>query len=133
MLDEPARSARTLVAFVAFCFAASGTYFLNDALDADADRLHPTKRDRPVAAGHLSVGLAKVMAVVLIVIGIAISIPVGDGELALVVGGYALLTISYSLWLKHEPVIDLAAVAAGFVPGPSPAASPPTCRSPTGS
>jgi decaprenyl-phosphate phosphoribosyltransferase len=115
VLTEAGPFARTCVAFVALCFAASGTYFLNDALDAEADRLHPTKRNRPIAAGHLSVGLAKVMAVVLIVIGIGISIPVGDGELALVVAGYAVLTISYSLWLKHEPVIDLAAVAAGFV------------------
>jgi len=115
VLTEPGPLARTLVAFVALCLAASGTYFLNDALDADADRQHPTKRFRPVAAGYVSVGLAKVMAFVLIGLGIAISIPISRGELALVVAGYALLTISYSIWLKHEPVIDLAAVAAGFV------------------
>jgi decaprenyl-phosphate phosphoribosyltransferase len=115
VLTEAGPLARTLVAFVAMCLAASGTYFLNDALDAEADRQHPTKRFRPVAAGYVSVGLAKVMAVVLIGAGIAISIPVSRGELALVVAGYAALTISYSIWLKHEPVIDLAAVAAGFV------------------
>jgi decaprenyl-phosphate phosphoribosyltransferase len=115
VLTEPGPLARTLVAFVAMCLAASGTYFFNDALDAEADRQHPTKRSRPVAAGYVSVGLAKVMAVVLIAAAIAISIPVSRGELALVVAGYAALTISYSLWLKHEPVIDLAAVAAGFV------------------
>jgi decaprenyl-phosphate phosphoribosyltransferase len=115
VLTEPGPLARTLVAFVAMCLAASGTYFLNDALDAEADRQHPTKRFRPVAAGYVSVGLAKVMAAVLIAAGIAISIPISRGELALVVAGYAALTVSYSLWLKHEPVIDLAAVAAGFV------------------
>ena len=104
-----------LVAFVALCLTASGTYFLNDALDADADRQHPTKRNRPIAAGHVSVPLAKIIAAVLIVAGIAISVPINNGELALVVAGYALLTVSYSIWLKHEPVIDLAAVAAGFV------------------
>jgi decaprenyl-phosphate phosphoribosyltransferase len=115
VLTEPGPLARTIVAFVAMCLAASGTYFLNDALDAEADRQHPTKCNRPVAAGLISVGLAKVMAVVLIVAGIAISIPISRGELALVVAGYAGLTVAYSLWLKHEPVIDLAAVAAGFV------------------
>jgi len=115
VLTEPGPLGRTLVAFVALCLAASGTYFLNDALDAEADRQHPTKRNRPIAAGHLSVGRAKVIAVVLILAGIGISIPITHGELALVVAGYAVLTVSYSLWLKHEPVIDLAAVAAGFV------------------
>jgi decaprenyl-phosphate phosphoribosyltransferase len=115
VLTEPGPLGRTIVAFVAMCLAASGTYFLNDALDAHADRQHPTKQHRPVAAGHVSEGLAKLMSVVLIVAAIAISIPISGGELALVVAGYAALTISYSIWLKHEPVIDLAAVAAGFV------------------
>ena len=113
VLTESGPLSRTLVAFVALCFAASGTYFLNDALDAAADREHPRKRNRPVAAGLVSVGLAKVMAAVLIGIAIAISIPV-SGELALVIAGYAALTVSYSIWLKHEPVLDLGAIAAGF-------------------
>lgn len=115
VLSQPAQVGRTLAAFVAFCFVASGTYFLNDALDADADRLHPTKRNRPVANGTISVRLAKVMAVVLIVVGIGIAAPFNSGALAAVVGGYVALTFSYSVWLKREAVIDLAAVAAGFV------------------
>jgi decaprenyl-phosphate phosphoribosyltransferase len=115
VLDEPAQLGRTLVAFAAMCLAASGTYFLNDALDVEADRQHPTKRNRPIAAGQLSVRAAKIIAGVLIAAGIAIAAPIADGELSLVVAGYAALTISYSLWLKHEPVVDLGAVAAGFV------------------
>ena len=115
VLDEPAQLGRTLVAFVALCLAASGTYFLNDALDVEADREHPKKRNRPIAAGHLSEGVAKLMAGLLIAIAIGISVPVANGELALVIAGYAALTVSYSLWLKHEPVVDLGAVAAGFV------------------
>ncbi len=115
VLTDPGEIARTAVAFVALCLTASGTYFLNDALDADADRSHPTKRNRPVASGQLSTGFAKVMAAVLIVVGIAVAAPINGGQLAAVVGGYAVLTISYSLWLKHEPVVDLGAVAAGFV------------------
>lgn len=105
----------TLVAFVAFCLAASGTYFFNDALDAHADRLHPTKQFRPIAAGHISERAGKVWAGILVVAGILVALPVREGQLALVVAGYVALTLSYSLWLKHEPVIDLGVVAAGFV------------------
>ena len=115
VLDDGSQLGRTAVAFVALCLAASGTYFLNDALDAEADREHPTKQNRPVAAGQLSVRLAIGIAVVLILAALAISAPINDGLLAAVVGGYIVNTVSYSLWLKHEPVVDLGAVAAGFV------------------
>jgi decaprenyl-phosphate phosphoribosyltransferase len=115
VLDQGDELGRSAIAFVALCLAASGTYFLNDALDAQADREHPTKQNRPVAAGEVSVRLAIGIAVVLILAALAISAPVNDGLLAAVVGGYILNTVSYSIWLKHEPVVDLAAVAAGFV------------------
>ncbi len=115
VLTEAGNLGRTMVAFVAFCLAASGTYFLNDALDAEADRRHPAKRNRPVAAGAVSVRLAKVFAVVLVVVAIGMSAPLNGGRLALVVAGYVAITISYSVWLKHEAVLDLGAVAAGFV------------------
>ncbi|MFM8303096.1 MAG: decaprenyl-phosphate phosphoribosyltransferase [Actinomycetota bacterium] len=115
VLDQRTAALEALVAFVTFCFAASGTYLFNDALDAHADRLHPTKQFRPVAAGHLSEGLAKTVAVILVVMGILVALPVQDGRLALVVAGYVALTLSYSAWLKYEPVIDLGVVAAGFV------------------
>jgi decaprenyl-phosphate phosphoribosyltransferase len=115
VLDEPGQLGNTAIAFVALCLAASGTYFLNDALDAKADREHPTKQHRPIAAGEVSVRLAIAISVVLIGAALAISAPVNGGLLAAVVGGYAVNTVSYSIWLKHEPVVDLGAVAAGFV------------------
>jgi decaprenyl-phosphate phosphoribosyltransferase len=115
VLDQGTALLRTGVAFVAFCLAASGTYLLNDARDAEADRVHPTKRHRPIAAGHLDPTLARVIGVAMIVAGIGVAVPVRDGALAGVVAGYVALTLSYTLWLKYEPVIDLAAVAAGFV------------------
>ncbi len=115
VLDERDAIAKTLIAFVAFCLAASATYLLNDAADAEADRLHPTKRSRPIAAGNLSPGLARVIAIGLIVVACAITAPINDGKLTAVVVAYVAVTLSYTLWLKHEPVIDLAAVAAGFV------------------
>jgi len=114
VLTEPDQLARTFVAFVAFCFAASGTYFLNDAMDAEADRQHPTKRNRPVAAGLVTPTQAKIAAAVLIVLALAISAPLNGGRLLLVVAAYVVVTVSYSLWLKHEPILDLGCVAAGF-------------------
>jgi decaprenyl-phosphate phosphoribosyltransferase len=115
VLDQRDALLKTLVAFVGFCLAASGTYFLNDANDAEVDRLHPTKRHRPIAAGNLDVRTARIIAVVLILLALAVTAPINDFKLMGVIGGYVLVTISYTTWLKYEPVIDLAAVAAGFV------------------
>jgi decaprenyl-phosphate phosphoribosyltransferase len=115
VLDQRDALLQTLVAFVGFCLAASGTYFLNDANDAEADRLHPTKRHRPIAAGNLDVRTARVIAIVLILLALAVTAPINDFKLTGVVAGYVLVTISYTTWLKYEPVIDLAAVASGFV------------------
>jgi decaprenyl-phosphate phosphoribosyltransferase len=105
---------KTIVAFVCFCLAASGTYYLNDAFDVEADRLHPTKRNRPIASGLVSVRAAIIGGLVLIVASIGLSF-LARWQLALVIGGYLALTVAYSAWLKNEAVIDLAAVAAGFV------------------
>jgi decaprenyl-phosphate phosphoribosyltransferase len=115
VLDQRDALLQTLVAFIGFCLAASGTYFLNDANDAEADRLHPTKRMRPIAAGDLDVRTARVIAVVLILLSLAVTAPINDFKLMGVVAGYVLVTLAYTMWLKYEPVIDLAAVAAGFV------------------
>jgi decaprenyl-phosphate phosphoribosyltransferase len=105
---------RTVIAFVCFCLAASGTYFLNDALDVEADRRHPTKRHRPIASGEVSVRTAVTGGAVLIVAAIALSFA-ARWQLSLVVGGYLVQTVVYSVWLKHEAVLDLACVASGFV------------------
>src|SRR5262245_2131540 len=91
VLDDPAQLGRTMVAFVSFCIASSGTYFLNDALDHEADRQHPTKRTRPIAAGALSPGAAKVLAVVLVLVAMLIAAPINDGLLSLTVLGYVAL------------------------------------------
>jgi decaprenyl-phosphate phosphoribosyltransferase len=114
-LFDPPVLLRASVAFVCFCLAASGTYLLNDALDVEADRLHPKKRRRPIAAGVVPVLTAKVTAICLLVLSLVLALPVRDGQLALVVAVYVALTLSYSLWLKRSPVIELACVAAGFV------------------
>ena len=114
VLGEGTALARTAVAFVCFCLAASGTYFLNDALDIDADRRHPTKRWRPIASGEVTVRTALTGGVVLVTAAIALSFA-ARWQLSLVIGGYLLQTVLYSVWLKHEAVLDLACVASGFV------------------
>lgn len=115
VLTERAVLERTAIAFVAFCLVASGTYFLNDAMDATADRAHPEKRHRPVAAGLLSRPFAYAIAVILMLAGLGISVPVQNGSLTIVLVIYLVFTVSYSLGLKREPVVELAMVAAGFV------------------
>jgi decaprenyl-phosphate phosphoribosyltransferase len=105
----------TVVAFALFCVASSGTYFLNDALDYEADRLHPTKRHRPIAAGTIAPATAVVMSGLLLATSLALSVVLLSAQFAGIVAGYAAVTIAYSVWLKNEPVIDLAAVASGFI------------------
>ncbi len=105
-----------LVAFVAFCLAASSIYLINDARDVEADRAHPTKRFRPIAAGVLPVSMAYIMAVALIIGSIAVSWIASEGPgLAIVVAVYIALQLGYCFGLKHQPVIDIALVSSGFM------------------
>ena len=104
-----------LVAFLAFSMAASGTYCLNDAMDAESDRAHPRKRFRPVASGQVSPNAARVGGVALLVGSLAAGTLLDGWRLAVVVGAYVVLTTTYTWWLKHIAVIEVAAVAAGFV------------------
>jgi decaprenyl-phosphate phosphoribosyltransferase len=104
----------TFIAFVAFCLAASGTYFLNDSFDVEADRLHAKKRFRPIAAGEVPVPMARVVGVLLILGGIGIGFVTG-WKLPVVIATYIAFTTTYSIWLKHVAVVDLGMVAAGFV------------------
>lgn len=103
-----------IVAFVSFCLAASGTYLLNDAGDVDQDRRHAKKRHRPIAAGEIPIPLAVGVGIVCMVAAIGLASAV-RWQLAVVVVGYVVLTTTYSTWLKHVAVIDIIAVAAGFV------------------
>ncbi|MGB2756653.1 MAG: decaprenyl-phosphate phosphoribosyltransferase [Acidimicrobiia bacterium] len=102
------------ITFLVFCLTASGLYFLNDAADVHADRAHPTKRLRPMAAGVMSIGTGVAIGLVLMVSGLALSVAV-NWDLTGVIAIYIAQTIAYSVWLKHVPVLDLATVATGFV------------------
>jgi decaprenyl-phosphate phosphoribosyltransferase len=102
-------------ACVVFCLAASATYFVNDVIDVEADRVHPRKSQRPMPAGALSLRVGLVAGVVLMALAETAAFAVSGGRLAAIVAVYLTVTVSYSLWLKHEPIIELAAVASGFV------------------
>ena len=104
-----------LAAFGIFCVAASGTYFLNDSLDAQADRAHPTKRFRPIAAGVVPERLGLAIGVVLLVVSFFLASLVAGWQLSLVMIIYGLINTFYSLGLKNEPILDLACVSSGFV------------------
>lgn len=114
VLDASEPLLQSIGAFGCFCLASGGTYFLNDAADVEADRLHPTKRFRPVAAGEIGVGLARVLGTLAILSSVALGFLI-NWHLAVVLATYVALTTSYSTWLKHIAVVDVVAVAAGFV------------------
>jgi 4-hydroxybenzoate polyprenyltransferase len=103
-----------ITAFVAFCALASAGYVLNDIADRDADRLNPEKCNRPLARGDLTVGAAARFALTLAAIAIVLSIVLGRAFVGIALL-YAALQFVYSLWAKHQVIIDVIAVAIGFV------------------
>ena len=114
VIDEPDKLLHTFAGFVAFCLVSSATYLLNDILDVESDRKHPTKCRRPIAAGIVPVPLAVAMAVVLFIAGVGLA-AADNYQLAAVVAGYAVLTTTYSMFLKTIPVLDLVILSAGFI------------------
>ena len=113
-LLDPDVAAASGLAFVAFCLMSSAVYHLNDVADREADRLHPRKRRRPVAAGEISVRAACVVAGVLALVAVGIGW-LADRDLAILLVVYAASQVLYTFWLKHEPVLDLVLVALGFL------------------
>jgi decaprenyl-phosphate phosphoribosyltransferase len=105
----------TAVAFVLFCLAASAVYLVNDTIDVEEDRRHPRKRFRPIAAGIVPKPLAIAMAVVLFAVALTAAVVLTRPALAWVLGSYVVIQLAYCLFLKNQPVIDLAVVASGFL------------------
>lgn len=106
---------RAATAFWVFCLAASGTYFLNDTIDREADRRHPVNRERPVALGVVSPRLALGIAAGLLAASVLLGLVALGAPAAGCVALYVGINLAYNLRLRHEPVLDLAAVASGFV------------------
>ncbi|GAB3286027.1 decaprenyl-phosphate phosphoribosyltransferase [Parasphingorhabdus pacifica] len=113
-LLDPAVLLDALLAFIVFSMAASGVYFVNDAIDVEADRQHPTKRNRPIAAGLIPLPVAYGVCAALLVGALVISGFVSLGLLT-VIAVYIAVQLGYCFGLKHQPVIDLCIVASGFL------------------
>lgn len=113
-LFEPTLFARVFWAFIAFNFAASATYVFNDLLDAKNDRLHPIKKDRPIASGKVST----IIAILLIFFSVGLSLLIArylSYFFYVLVVIYLVLQVLYSTFLKKLPVVDIIVIATGFV------------------
>jgi 4-hydroxybenzoate polyprenyltransferase len=113
-LGDPERWAAAITAFVAFCAASSAAYLVNDVRDADADRRHPFKRQRPVARGELAPRAALALAAALALIAAALGAVLGPPTLACLVT-FIVVQAAYSLWLKRLELVDVLTIAALFV------------------
>jgi 4-hydroxybenzoate polyprenyltransferase len=105
---------RAISAFVIFCGLSGAIYLFNDVVDIDKDRLHPLKRHRPIASGALSRRAALAVGGLLLVSSLAAAFALSH-RFGLVAVGYGALLIAYSAWLKHLVILDVLAVAIGFV------------------
>jgi 4-hydroxybenzoate polyprenyltransferase len=105
---------RVAAAIAVFCLLSSSIYLVNDVRDVEQDRRHPKKRNRPIAAGWISPGAALATAGLLLAAGLACALALGP-MFALTAALYVLLTVSYSLWLKHVVIIDALALSGCYV------------------
>jgi len=111
---EPIYVRDTVLGFLLFSLAVSGMYILNDILDIERDRLHATKRDRPIAAGKVPIGVASAWAMLFLVVGIGGALLLGV-RFGLTVAAYVALALLYSLVLKHLVLLDVTTIALLFV------------------
>ncbi len=111
---DPGRAPAAAVAFLTLCLVASGTYLLNDLLDIEADRAHPTKRRRPLAAGTMTRSLAVGVAVTLISSGVGLSAWLAGRNPTLMLVTYLIVSLTYSVFLKRQMILDVIALAGLF-------------------
>ncbi len=107
--------AEATIAFVSFCLISSAGYYVNDLIDVELDRKHPKKRFRPLAAGELSERTAMLIAPALALIAIAIAFGAVNWEVGLMVVGYGIAQVAYSLGLKQIVIIDVMTLAGLFI------------------
>jgi decaprenyl-phosphate phosphoribosyltransferase len=113
-LTEPAYLARSAVAVLAFCLLSGAVYTFNDVRDVEADRAHPTKKNRPVASGQLSEQTALIWAGVLATVSLGGCL-VLSWQLAAFAAAYLVQNVAYSVRLKHIAFVDVALLASGFL------------------
>ncbi len=104
----------TVIAFIAFSFVASGVYVLNDYHDIEEDRIHPTKKKRPLASGAISKGWGILIMLILFIAGFTTMALLSIKTLPFL-GAYVVMNIAYSFYLKQIDIIDIMIIATGFV------------------
>jgi 4-hydroxybenzoate polyprenyltransferase len=113
-LLDPAATAKASAAFLIFCGLSGAVYLINDVADREQDRLHPIKMRRPIASGELSPGTAMISAVVLSAIALTAAFALRP-QFAAAAAAYLALFVVYTRTLKHIVVLDVMAIAIGFV------------------
>jgi len=113
-LTHPVALLRSVIGFVLFCLLSSSVYLINDVMDVESDRVHPTKRNRPIASGKLPIPEAIAAASIIVVVTLVISYFLSP-LFFFIAFGYFLSNLLYSKWLKHVPLIDVLILASGFV------------------
>jgi 4-hydroxybenzoate polyprenyltransferase len=103
------------LAFISFCAISSAGYYVNDLLDVELDRKHPKKKYRPLAAGELSEAAAKTIAPVLAAFAIALAFATVNWEVGLMLVGYGIAQVAYSLGLKQIVIVDVMTLAGLFI------------------
>jgi 4-hydroxybenzoate polyprenyltransferase len=113
--NQPHDVLEASLTFAAFCCISSAGYFVNDLLDIELDRQHPRKRFRPLAAGELSERTAMTIAPALASVAIAIAFAAVNWEVGLMVVGYGVAQMAYSLGLKQIVIVDVMIIAGLFI------------------
>ena len=113
-LFEPWFLQRTVLAFIGFCLVSSVVYVLNDIVDRDVDKLHPIKRNRPIASGNIS-PLGGYMIIVVLLGLLLCLVPLLNSHYWTAVIIYGIMNLAYSLWLKQIVLVDVFIIAAGFM------------------
>ena len=106
---------KSLNAFISFTALSAATYLINDIRDVAQDRLHPQKKTRPIASGHLSIRRATLASIFIGTVGFALPVIFGLWNLLALLAAYAILQAAYQLVLRKIALLDLVVVSTGFV------------------
>ena len=113
--NQPHEVVEATLTFVAFCGISSAGYFVNDLVDVELDRKHPKKRFRPLAAGELSEGAARTIAPLLAAAAVGLAFAAVNWQVGLMVVGYGIAQLAYSLGLKQIVIVDVMTLAGLFI------------------
>lgn len=113
-LTEPDHIWRAVAAFGLFCLVSSAVYLINDILDLDNDRTHPTKSRRPIAAGEIGIAPAAVAGITMSAVALGLAWPLSPGFAGLALL-YLVSNVLYSIWLKRIVIVDVMIISGGFV------------------